>query len=143
MAVVVHCRDAAPVLDEVLGEWASGQGGRNTPPTRGMLHCFSEDVPFARRMMALGFCISLAGPVTFRNARQLPEVARDVPLDALLVETDSPYLTPHPYRGQRNEPGRVAATAKRIAELRGIDFDELAQATSANAARLFGLTLPG
>lgn len=158
LPVVVHCREAGAALLEVLRAWSAPtpfpgpspeQGGEAAalpsgagPARRGMIHCFSGDADLACRFLAVGMDISLAGPVTFTNARELQEVARAVPLDALLVETDSPYLAPHPHRGQRNEPALVAVTARRVAELRGMDFPALAQATSANAARLFGLPLP-
>jgi TatD DNase family protein len=94
----------------------------------------------AERAMALGFYISISGPVTYKNARQLPEIVRALPLDRLLVETDCPFLTPHPHRGKRNEPAYVRLVAERIAALRGMAFDDLAEATTANAKRLFDLS---
>ncbi len=96
----------------------------------------------ARELVRLGCYISLAGPVTYRNARKLVEVARQIPLERLLVETDSPYLPPSPYRGQRNEPAYVVETARKIAEIRSTSFQEIAAATSANAVEVFG-TSPG
>lgn len=128
-------------MEETLRTWVQAQPATSGPANRGMMHCFSGDLTLAFRFVDLGFCISLAGPVTFTNPRELPEVARTVPLDALLVETDCPYLTPRPHRGQRNEPAYVVETARRIAELRGISLEALAAATTANAARLFGLSL--
>jgi TatD DNase family protein len=132
--VVIHCRDAHA---EILGILADEKVGE----TGGVMHCFSGDVEMARRCLDLGMFISLAGPVTYKNARALPDVARFVPEDYLVVETDCPYLPPMPHRGQRNEPAYVALTAARIAELRGVDSAELGAITTRNAARLFGLRL--
>jgi TatD DNase family protein len=94
----------------------------------------------AEKAIELGFYISLSGPVTYKNADRLASIARTVPLDRLLVETDCPFLTPHPHRGKRNEPAYVRLVAERIATLRGMSFDELARATTANARRLFELS---
>jgi TatD DNase family protein len=102
-----------------------------------VLHCFSSGRALAETALRLGFYISISGIVTFRNAEDLREIVRDLPLDRMLVETDSPYLAPVPYRGRRNEPAFVAATAGAVAALRGIDPDRLAAATSANFFRLF------
>jgi TatD DNase family protein len=96
-------------------------------------------VEVARRCLDLGLLISLAGPVTYKNARALPEVARFVPADRLVVETDCPFLPPQPHRGQRNEPAYVALTAARVAELRSADLDALGAATTRNATALFRL----
>jgi TatD DNase family protein len=132
--VVVHCRDAhAETLGILAGEKVADIGG--------VMHCFSGDVEIARRCLDLGLMISLAGPVTYKNARALPEVARFVPADRLVVETDCPFLPPHPHRGQRNEPAYLTLTAARVAELRAVDLDELGAATTRNAATLF--RLPG
>jgi TatD DNase family protein len=103
------------------------------------MHCFSGDVEVAKRCLDLGLCISLAGPVTYKNARALPDVARFVPADRLVLETDCPYLPPHPHRGRRNEPAWIALTLARVAELRGEDPERLASATSDTALRLFGI----
>jgi len=105
------------------------------------MHCFSGDVEIARRCLDLGLYISLAGPVTYKNARALPEVARFVPGDRLVIETDCPYLPPTPHRGKRNEPAFVALTAALIAELRSADVERLCAALTANAATLFRITL--
>ena len=132
--VVVHCRDAhAETLAVLAGEKAGETGG--------VMHCFSGDVEIARRCLDLGLLISLAGPVTYKNARALPAVARFVPEDCLVVETDCPYLPPTPHRGKRNEPAYVALTAATIAELRGMDPERLGEATTGNAARLFRLAV--
>ena len=133
--IVVHCRDAHDETLQILA-------GERVDETGGVMHCFSGDVEVARRSLDLGLLISLAGPVTYKNARALPEVARFVPEDRLVVETDCPYLPPHPHRGQRNEPAHVAITAARVAELRGTDPDALGEALTRNAARLFHLSLP-
>ena len=127
--VVVHCRDAhAEVLGILTEERVSEVGG--------IMHCFSGDVEIARRCLDLGLVISLAGPVTYPNARALPDVARFVPADRLVIETDCPFLPPQGYRGKRNEPAYLALTATRVAELRGESLETLARRTSDNARRL-------
>jgi len=131
--VVVHCRDAHAEMLAILSEERVGEMG-------GVMHCFSADVEVAKRCLDLGLLISIAGPVTYKNARSLPDVARFVPEDRLVVETDCPFLPPHPHRGQRNEPAYVALTAARVAELRGAALDALGTATTRNAARLFRLS---
>ncbi len=133
LPVVVHCRDC---IGEVIDQLTSLRR-----PVRGVLHSFTGNWDEARILLDLGLDLSFAGMITFANKGldSLREVAARVPLDRLLVETDSPYLSPHPHRGQTNEPCRVAVTAARIAELRGIGLDELARATTANAQRLFRL----
>ena len=131
--VVVHCREAhAETLDILAGERVGEVGG--------VMHCFSGDVEVAKRCLDLGLMISLAGPVTYKNARALPEVARFVPDDRLVVETDCPFLPPHPHRGRRNEPAWMSLIAERIAELRGVDRDTLGETVTRNAAALFRLT---
>jgi TatD DNase family protein len=101
------------------------------------MHCFTETLDVARQAIDLGFHISFSGIVTFKNAVELKEVARAVPLESILVETDAPYLAPVPYRGKTNEPGFVRHVAEEVARLRGIDFAILANATTANYFRLF------
>lgn len=130
--VVIHCRDAHPEALAILAGERVGEVG-------GVMHCFSADVEVAKRCLDLGLMISLAGPVTYKNAKALPEVARFVPPDRLVLETDCPYLPPHPHRGQRNEPAWVAITAARVAELRGVSPEALGEITSENARRLFRL----
>ena len=107
----------------------------------GVLHCYTGSVESAREYLGMGFYISFSGSVTFKNAHNLQEVAQFVPLDRLLVETDSPYLTPVPMRGQRNEPAYVRYVAEKIAQLRGITVEELVQHTTANTERLYRLSL--
>lgn len=135
--VVIHHRDARDDLLAILRADVAARG-----PLRGVLHAFSGDAAFAAALLALGLHLGIGGPVTFKNATALHEAARAVPLDRLLIETDSPYLTPHPYRGTRNESAYIALVAARLAALRGVDVDTIAAATAANAAALFGFTLP-
>jgi TatD DNase family protein len=103
----------------------------------GVMHCFTESWEMAQQAMDMGFYISFSGIVTFNNAAELRAVAQKVPLERMLIETDSPYLAPMPYRGRPNQPGYVGRVAEAIAELRGIDVAELAQITSRNFFRLF------
>ncbi len=132
LPVVIHDRDAHEDVLAILSEdGARGVGG--------VMHCFSGDETLARRVLDLGFYIGLDGPVTFKNGQTAQAVARLVPADRLLLETDSPYLTPVPFRGRRNEPAHVRLIAEAIAELRGISLDQLAEITTANARRLFQL----
>jgi TatD DNase family protein len=127
--VVVHCRDAHPETLAILAEERVGE-------VRGIMHCFSGDVDIARRCLELGLLISLAGPITYPNARALPDVARFVPADGLVLETDCPYLPPQGHRGRRNEPAYVAITAARVAELRGEEVEDTARRCSDNARAL-------
>ncbi|MDD5712893.1 MAG: TatD family hydrolase [Smithellaceae bacterium] len=130
LPVIIHDREAHDEIMRLLSPW-KGKGG--------IVHCFSGDMAMARRCIDMGFLISIPGAVTFNKAEEMQKVARGVPLDSLLVETDSPFLSPQPHRGKRNEPSHVVHTARRIAEIRGITFDELAAATTANARRIFNL----
>jgi len=130
--VLVHCRDAHDETLAILAEARLDGAG-------GIMHCFSGDVAIARRCLDLGLTISLAGPVTYPNARALPEVARFVPSDRLVVETDCPFLPPQGHRGRRNEPAYLALTAARVAELRGEPLASLGPIMRDNARRLFGL----
>ena len=130
--LIIHDRDAHDDVVRIMQEENAAEAG-------GVLHCFSGDLEMAKRAIDLGFYISISGPVTYRNARQLPGIVRALPLDRLLVETDCPFLAPEPYRGKRNEPAHTRLVAERIAELKGISFDDLALATTANAQRLFEL----
>ncbi|HRT04145.1 MAG TPA: TatD family hydrolase [Kiritimatiellia bacterium] len=117
----------------------TAQGGGGPIPPPGILHCFTGDAAFAEELLALGFYISFSGIVSFNNAGPLREVARLVPEDRLLVETDCPYLTPKPFRGKVNEPAFVARVAEVLAEARGADAAALAETTFANALRIFQL----
>jgi len=131
LPLIVHTRDAEEDTAEILGR-ATREGG-----VTGVLHCFTGSAGLARKALDFGFFISLSGIVTFKNARDLQDTARQVPLDRLLVETDSPFLAPVPHRGKTCEPAFVADTAAFVAELRGEEADALAEATTANFFRLF------
>jgi TatD DNase family protein len=137
--VIIHDRDAHEEIMKVLSEWAEDLNSSALAGRMGVLHTFSGDLSMAQKAIDLGFYISISGPVTYRNAGQLPDIVRALPLDRLLVETDCPFLAPEPYRGKRNEPAYTRLVAERIAELKSISFEELAQATTANARRLFEL----
>lgn len=136
LPLIIHDREAHDAVMAILEEAAP-------LPQGGVMHCFSGDLALAERVLALGFYISIPGIVTYPSADDLREVARNVPLDRLLVETDAPYLAPDPRRGRTNEPSFLPYTAAFIAELRGISLRELACATSQNATRLFNLPLSG
>ncbi len=131
LPVVIHNRDAHDDVLSILRRDGAG--------TRGIMHSVSGDVPFALECISLGYMVSLAGPVTFRKAADKHAIAAAVPLDSLLLETDCPFLTPEPFRGRRNEPAYVRYTAEAIATIRGVSYDEVAEATTANACRLFGI----
>jgi TatD DNase family protein len=129
--VIVHTREARADTLALLREAAL--------PQAGVLHCFTEDWEMAKAALDIGFYISLSGIVTFRNAEALREVARQVPVDRLLVETDSPYLAPVPHRGKPNLPQYVREVAEYLAVLRGVSYETLAEQTSSNFKRLFPL----
>ena len=129
---LIHCRDAHEETLAILAEERIREVG-------GIMHCFSGDVAIARRCLDLGLLISLAGPVTYPNARALPDVARFVPIDRLVVETDCPFLPPQPYRGKRNEPSYLVFTAARVADLRKEPLETLGPRMAENAIRLFGI----
>lgn len=133
LPVIIHTREATKDTFHILKEAQDGN-------LEGVMHCFSGSVEMAMEYIKLGFYISLAGPVTFKNARVSKEVAKAVPLDKLMIETDAPYLTPEPYRGKRNEPFYVRYVAGTIAELRGISFEEVAKQTSENTKKLFRIS---
>ena len=135
LPVIVHSRAAeAATLDHLA---AHAQAWRGAGDRIGVLHCFTGDTAFARRLLDLGLHISFSGIVTFRTADALREVARFVPQDRLLIETDSPYLAPVPHRGQPNEPAFLPAVAERLAQVRGCAVEQIAACTSANATKLF------
>jgi TatD DNase family protein len=129
--LVVHVREADGDCVRVLRE-------EGVPPRGGVIHCFTGDPAAARDYLALGLHISVAGIVTFKTAGPIREAVRIIPRDRLLVETDSPYLAPLPFRGKRNEPAHVVETAKKVAELWGTTLDDVAAVTSENTRRLFG-----
>jgi len=135
LPLVVHCREAFEDCLAILQNHA-GQS------LRGVAHCFTGDIGQAEAFLKLGFCVSFGGIVTFPNAKALREVARRVPLEKVLVETDAPYLAPQARRGKRNEPAYVKYVADALAEIRGISVAEVGEATSANAIRLFEMANP-
>ncbi len=130
--LVIHTRSASADTLAILREEGGGEAG-------GVFHCFTETAEVARAALDLGFYISFSGILTFRNAHELREVARFVPLDRLLIETDSPYLAPVPFRGRTNQPAYVPFVAKQVAELKQLPQTEIARATSVNFDRLFRL----
>jgi TatD DNase family protein len=138
LPVCIHSREAHDEVLTILDEEKAVEVGV-------VMHCFSGDEQVARRCLDLGFYISFAGPVTFTNARKLPAVVALIPDDRLLIETDAPYLSPHPWRGRehRNEPARVAVIAARLAELRGVASEVVGQRATENFQTLFKLPSVG
>ena len=130
LPIIIHNREATEDCVAILKEMHAEEIG-------GIMHAFSGDESVADEIIDMNFYVSLGGPVTFKNAQLPKDIAVHVPIDRLLVETDAPYLTPHPYRGKRNEPAYVKLVAEKIAELRKISYEELARTTSENAKRLF------
>lgn len=128
--LVIHTRNSPEDTLRIMREENAQQVG-------GVMHCFTESLDVALEAIALGFYISFSGIITFKNAHSIKEVAKHVPLDRILVETDSPYLAPTPYRGKTNQPSYVKHVAEEVANLRGISFDTLATATTENFFRLF------
>ena len=146
LPVIIHSREANDDTIQILREELRGTGV--SPMTHaqdaratGVLHCFGGTLEMARQALELGFSISFAGTLTFKKADDLREIARQLPLERLLVETDCPYLTPVPFRGKRNEPARVVETAKCLAGIHERSPDEIGRITTENFARLFGVTL--
>jgi TatD DNase family protein len=132
LPIVIHCRDAEHRLVEIVRE-------TGMPPRGGVIHCFTGDAAAARDFVALGFCISFSGILTFRNAEKIREAAPLVPDDRVMVETDAPYLAPEPYRGKRNEPAFVVKTFEALARARGCDPATLSTQVLTNTSRLFRL----
>ncbi len=132
--LIIHTRAATSDTLRVLEEETAGDIG-------GVFHCFTEDMDTATRALALGFYISFSGIVTFKNALEIKNVAASIPLDRILVETDSPYLAPSPYRGKINEPSYVRFVAEEVAQLRQMPLTEFAKATTQNFCRLFNVSL--
>jgi TatD DNase family protein len=133
LPIIIHNREATADIIEILKE-------ENAAEVGGIMHCFTGSVEVAKQCIDMNFYISFGGPVTFKNAKKPKEVAKEIPLEHLLIETDCPYLTPHPFRGKRNEPSYVKYVAEAIAELKEVSFEEVAQKTSDNAKKLFGIT---
>ncbi len=136
LPIVIHARDADADVAAIL----SDEMEKGT--FKGLLHCFTASASLAEAALSLGLFISFSGVLTFKNSQTLREIARTVPMDRLLVETDAPFLAPVPYRGKRNEPAFVAATAKTLAEVKGVSLETIAKETSANALRLFNKMPP-
>lgn len=132
LPLVVHTRMASEDTLDTLRDEGGGQ-------VRGVFHCFTETRAVAKAALDLGFMISFSGILTFKNAEELRQVAREVPLEQCLIETDSPYLAPMPFRGKTNSPAYVPYVAARLAELKGVTLEEVAHATSANFERLFAI----
>lgn len=134
--VVVHNRNADQDVVSVLTGWSAGLGEGHP---RGVLHCFSGDRDMLDAVVAAGFHVSFGGPITYQNGKKAAEMAAAAPWDRLLLETDSPYLSPHPHRGKRNEPAMVRLVAERMAEIKGETLGKTVEITGRNATRLFGL----
>jgi len=132
LPIIIHNREATADILTILQE-------ANAQEVGGIMHCFTGSVEVAKQCIAMNFYISFGGPVTFKNAKKPKEVAKEIPLEHLLIETDCPYLTPHPFRGKRNEPSYVKYVAEAIAELKGISVEEVARQTTENAKKLFGI----
>jgi TatD DNase family protein len=130
LPIIIHNREATKDIIQILDEEGAKDVG-------GIMHCFSADWEAAKQCLDMNFHISFGGPVTFKNAEETREVAKQIPLDRLLIETDCPFLSPHPFRGKRNEPARVRLIAEQLADLKGLSLEELAQITTQNANRLF------
>lgn len=133
LPIIIHNRDATEDVVRILQE-------ENASEVGGIMHCFTGSLEVAKQCMDMNFYISFGGPVTFKNAKKPKEVVKEIPMDRLLIETDCPYLTPHPFRGKRNEPSYVKYVAEQIAELRGVTLEEVGTKTSDNARKLFGIT---
>ncbi|TAK33051.1 MAG: TatD family deoxyribonuclease [Chloroflexota bacterium] len=138
LPVAVHDREAHEETLESIRAWVQRSPGYEDRP-RGVMHCFSGDVDLAREYVAMGFLVSIAGPITYPKSDQLRQVAREIELESLLIETDCPYLTPAPYRGKRNEPGHVGLVAAAVALERGTELVTVEETIGRNARRLFRL----
>ena len=132
LPIIIHNREATQDIVDILKEEGASEVG-------GIMHCFSGSPEVAKECVDMNFYISLGGPVTFKNARKPKEVAKEIPLEKLLVETDCPYLAPHPNRGKRNEPAYVRLVAEQIADLKEISIEEVEAATTRNAKKLFNI----
>lgn len=133
LPIIIHNREATADVVQILKEEGASEVG-------GIMHCFSGSVETARECIDMNFMISLGGPVTFKNAKTPKQVATEIPLDHLLIETDAPYLAPHPNRGKRNEPAYVTLVAEEIAHLKSMPVEEVAEATTRNALKLFNIS---
>ncbi|MCR8850974.1 TatD family hydrolase [Rossellomorea sp. SC111] len=132
LPIVIHNREATQDIVDILREEGAEEVG-------GIMHCFSGSPEIAQECVEMNFYISLGGPVTFKNAKKPKDVAKEIPLEKLLIETDCPYLAPHPYRGKRNEPAYVKLVAEQIAELKEVSIEEVEKITTENAMKLFNI----
>ena len=138
LPVVIHCRDAHADIRDILRKWVPGaQIQRGEDAILGVLHAYSGDFDMAQEAFGWNIVLSLGGPITFRNARQLHALVAQFPPDRMMLETDSPFLTPHPHRGQRNEPAYIPLIAQSMAELLDLEVDVVAERTTALARRVF------
>ncbi|MFA9559774.1 TatD family hydrolase [Evansella sp. AB-rgal1] len=133
LPIIIHDRDAHQDIVDILKE-------ENASEVGGIMHCFGGSIEIAQQCLNMNFYISFGGPVTFKNAKKPKEVAKEIPLERLLIETDAPFLAPHPYRGKRNEPAYVKLVAEKLAEIKEISYEELAHYTTRNAFKLFGIS---
>ena len=131
MPIVVHMRESVIDTYEILRNEGRGLSG--------VLHCYSGDLEMMDKFLDLGFYIGLDGPVTFKNAHSVHAIAKAVPIERLVIETDAPYLTPAPYRGKRNEPAYISYVAEKIAELRGMTYEEVCRITTENGLKMFNI----
>ncbi|MCX8061604.1 MAG: TatD family hydrolase [Anaerolineales bacterium] len=141
LPVIIHNRNAIEDLVPLVSRWAEigRMNSRSDLLPYGVFHSFSEDEQWAQKIHNMGFLIGVSGVITFPNARKIKEVVRSVPLSSLLLETDAPYLSPHPFRGKRNEPSYITYTLKEIASILGISHEVIAKTTTQNAQTLFGI----
>jgi TatD DNase family protein len=139
LPVIIHDREAHQDVIDVLTAWVNGLGDSPLKGRVGVLHSFSAPLEIAEQALALGFYLGFTGPITFKKAEELRQIARVVPLDRILIETDGPFLTPEPYRGKRNEPAYVYYVADRLASLHNMTTEQMGQITTDNAKRLFKL----
>jgi len=130
LPVIIHDRESHADILTILKEF---------PEVKGVMHCFSGNAEFAEECVKIGYYIALGGPVTFKNAKEAKEVAQKIPLEKLVLETDSPYLAPHPFRGKENDPSKIILVAETIAEIKGLSVEEVGEITSENAENLFGI----
>ncbi|MFC1847061.1 TatD family hydrolase, partial [Chloroflexota bacterium] len=138
LPLVIHCRDAEEDMLKILTEWISAYRKGNDNPI-GVLHCFSGDLETANKYLELGFYISVGAYIGYPSSKQLHNAIRAIPLDRLMLETDSPFLPPQPYRGQRNEPSYIPSVLETLADITGVEKEIIARETTQNAERLFQL----
>ena len=141
MPIIIHDREANNDVLRILKEEGvfSKERAEKLGDAKLLMHCYSGSRELAHQYVKLGATISIAGPITYKNARKTIEVVQEIPLEYLLVETDAPYLTPEPFRGRRNQPDFVEYTVRKIAEIKGLDYEEVAKKTCENAVKFFGI----